>query len=129
MMFINVQASVWCSSMFTSVITRRRLYLILYVGELASASWSIGELTGYPQKGLENSSVINDLSLSRSCNTQTQLTVLWLLLCYTHVHVNIIAFCFILLKETSREQGNINYQNHDEEKKTSFSKFGKAITK
>ncbi|RMX44483.1 hypothetical protein pdam_00006070 [Pocillopora damicornis] len=33
------------------------------------------------------------------------------------------------VKETSREQGNINYQNHDEEKKTSFSKFGKAITK
>ena len=27
--------------------TRRRLYSILYVGELASASWSVGELTGY----------------------------------------------------------------------------------
>ena len=28
--------------------TRRRLYSILYVGELVSASWSVGELTGYP---------------------------------------------------------------------------------
>ena len=27
--------------------TRRRLYSILYVGKLASVSWSVGELTGY----------------------------------------------------------------------------------